>query len=334
MIGLVALLVACEEPEPVDLRDPAPVLEVPPVDAAVVEVAASNAIQLALGVDHRIVWGGHVDALDARSAGCPDIFVGAPNLDVDVPDGGLSWNDLCSAPGDLRYAGHAWWENGLDADGDAATAEGRATEAYRRLQGDALVTVGDDVLFEIDGEAEDDLTRIDADGFSRWVYSSRVDGVVGGTLVDNLAPGGMRADVVLRATGGDTDQTELRANLYFYEHRLETVFDSVAADLEWPDPDTLGEDGCALEPTGWMGVRDTDGYWYDLVFQPRYDDPTDSPYPNEPHGPCDGCASLYVRGIEQDARICPDFSFVPGFVAPPEPAAFALNSRELLGGVE
>ena len=70
-----------------------------------------------------------------------------------------------------------------------------------------------------------------------------------------------------------------------------------------------GPDDCTLEPKGWIGLRDENAYWYDLVFMPK--DASDSTgYLDDEHSVCDGCGTLYLRGLETEnyGQICPDFN--------------------------
>ena len=138
-----------------------------------------------------------------------------------------------------------------------------------------------------------------------------------------------------RTTGGDEATIELRGNIYYFDYRIAGRFDSVTVNLLWGAPDSLGPDECAAEPRGWIGVRDENAFWYDLVFQPRYDDdPNAEPYQDGDYGPCDGCGTLYVRGLQQDGiEVCPDFSFLwDGTLTHPDPTDFALSLRDILGG--
>ena len=83
-------------------------------------------------------------------------------------------------------------------------------------------------------------------------------------------------------------------------------------------------------------MRDENAFWFDVVFQPRFDDDaTDDPYDNFSYGPCDGCGTLYVRGLEQtDIEVCPDFSFLwSGALTHPEADDYALSMRDILGGL-
>jgi len=138
-------------------------------------------------------------------------------------------------------------------------------------------------------------------------------------------------DLIRRAPGGIDQGLEATGNVYFVERRIQDRFDSIGADLEIIGPEAAGPDDCALEPQGWIAIRDEDAYWYDLVFSPRFDgDPNDPDYPNEPYSECDGCGTLYVRGLEQDGiEVCLNLDFLwDGMLAPPELQEFAFTLRD------
>lgn len=335
---LLTLLGCASEEEPLDIGDPPVELVIPDVPPETVALAAQDALTLALAIDLRQVWPAHVETLDLASPGCPNFFAGSPDLDNrDIPDDlGYAWSDLCTANGARRYAGWSWWDSGVSVTGDASTAVGATAEGSRRLAGDALVGLGDNLQLEFDGEASDAVLRVDAAEYVSWTYSARTDATLSGALVDTLAPGGLRADLFARSTGGDADTLELRGNVHLFEHRIQDRYDSLTVDLLWAAPHSTAPDACADEPAGWIGIRDDNAYWTELIFQPRYDDDvTDDPYDNDPFNRCDGCANVYIRGVLQDFTVCPDFSFVwDGALSAPEAADYALDMRSLLMDLE
>lgn len=332
---LLLTLLGCEK-EPVDLRDPPEELVVPPLDGVDLRAVYNEALLTAVNIDMRAPWRGHVDSFDRMVPGCPDVYAGTPDLDIDGLDEdapGLAWYDHCQ-DGALRFGGFEYWETWLQASDNLSTGE-TTVRAERSLFGDGLVGQGDEVLFEWDGSAADALEVVSAADYSFWAYSSSVSGTVTGSAVfpaDHVDAGGWRADLYVAAKGGNTDEVTVRGNVFWFERRIVGRFDSVAVDLEFRGPTGATPDDCQLEPRGWLGVRDSDANWYDLVFEPRYDeDVTDTDYPNDPYTACDGCGMLYVRGIDQGVEVCPDFSALwTGALAPPAPDEFALPLREQL----
>lgn len=339
MILLPALLsmMACqpeEEQEPVDVGDPAPTLELPDLSGIDLEQAYIDALGLALSANTDPVWKGHVGSLTLAHEGCPDLYAGAPSEDVDIDDdaGGVSWMDYCETGGGLFYAGWAWWSSDLSFSPEVDGEQGEAIEATRTLLADGVVGDDDGEIFSWDGEATDAIALEQTESWSRWTWSSTVTGTLGGTSVfdGTQTPDGWRADMSIYATGGDSSSVDITGDVYFFSVVLQDRFDSVSLNLSWTPPEQVAPGACALEPTGYLSVRDEDAYWYDLVFQPAEDDDlTGEGYADDPYLACDGCGTLYVRGIAQDVTVCPDLSAIWAAVAPPDPDDFVLTLRDL-----
>ncbi len=312
-----------------------PTLTLPSVDDVDWEGTFADALTLMLAVDPRVPWATHIDALALGQPGCPHFYAGPPDQqDVDVGDGGMSWSDRCDGTA-TSFGGYAWWDGELSITGDPSDAEGQVTYASRTLIADATVSTGDEVLLELDGELSDAVNLSLAPGYEHWTYTATVDATLSGTMAwgdGSSAPGGLRAGMYLYYSGGDVDALEARGNVYLPEHRLSGRFDSAAIDALFTGPLGAPPDTCELEPAGYISVRDSDAFWYDLVFQPRYgDDPTDTGGAEAPYGACDGCGTLYIRGVEQpQLEVCPDFSSLwNGDLAPPAAQDFILTLRDV-----
>ncbi len=336
---LLAMLLACapeEEQEPVDVGEPAPTLDLPDLDGIDLEATYQDALGLALTATMGPAWSGHVDSLTLARSGCPDFFAGAPDEDADIDEdaGGLSWADYCETDGGLFYAGWAWWTSDIAFSGEVDGEEGSAFEASRELVGDGVV--GDDAgeIFAWEGEASDAVSSEETASYARWTWSSTVAGTLQGSslFASSQAPEGWRADMSLYATGGDSQSVDIVGDVFFFTPVLQDRFDSVGLNLSWTPADQTAPDACALEPTGYISVRDDDAYWYDLVFQPAEDDDvTGEGYEDDPYLACDGCGTLYVRGIAQDITVCPEFSALWEAVTPPEAEDYILTLRDLEG---
>lgn len=328
------LLWACtaEEPEPVDVGDPAEELPLPDLEGTDWPAAFAEALILTAGLRGQLAWSGHAAALELGREGCPDIYVGAPDTDVDVDDdaGGVSWSDYCTTSGGLGFSGYAWWDGRAEVSGDADTPEGAESSGERSMVADGSVTDSDGIRFQLDGEVADSVYRVDAKGYTRWTWSSLLQGTLAGEEIfaGSATPDGVRADLYLYATGGDVQSFEARGDVYLSGQPVMDRFDSVSMDLAMVAPDSAGPDDCALEPLGYLSLRDASAYWYDLVFLPRYDDDAaDTDYPNDPYGECDGCGTLYVRGLEQ-GEVCVDFSAIwEGPLDPPAIDDFVTSLR-------
>ncbi|MEL6342029.1 MAG: hypothetical protein AAFV53_02775 [Myxococcota bacterium] len=340
LFGLLALGVGCEpeEPkaeEPVDLGPEAEPLELPELTGIDLPAAYREALVTAMTINLDSAWKANVSALELRHTGCPDVYVGAPpvednNFDMDDGVPGVSWYDFCSTPGGLYYGGYNYWNGDVAAEGTVDSAEGRTLVGSREMLASGVVGDDNSVMFEFDGEGSDSLTLTEATGYSRWVYSSLVNATVTGTLIREDG-GGWRTGMYLNATGGDADTLEARGNVFFFVPQIQARFDSIAMDLTYAGANGAGPDTCTLEPQGWIGLRDADAFWYDLVFQPSEVEEGASLDPK--YSACDGCGTLYVRGIEtiEYGEVCVDFSGLwdDGPVTLPAPEDFIFTLRQL-----
>lgn len=343
MLPLLLSLLACkpestDDTGPIDLGDPADELVIPDVEDIDLEATWSQALQLAIRVNMRPAWRGHVATLDRRVPGCPDVYAGAPDIDgvdVDMDAPGLTWYDHCQNPDESYYSGWAYWETGFSVDGMPDDPGGQTVEASRTLTANAGVGQADQVLFEFDGEGSDFVSRTnDATGYSAWTWNSLVEATVTGTDAfqgDPLLGKGWRTDLNIQARGGaNGDSLDVRGNVYLFDGRLSERFDSLAMNLLYTGANAAGPETCVEEPLGYLSLRDENAFWYDLVFLPRFeDDVTDIAYPNDPLQKCDGCGFLYIRGVKQDVQICPDFSSIFSELAPPTAAEFMLSLRDV-----
>ncbi len=348
-IGFIALGIGCaskagggsQDDTEADLDAPPAELVMPDLEGIDLDQAFVDALNLSLSVNTQVAWAGHADSLARRHEGCPDLYVGAPLplVDDDLLDEdarGTSWYDNCATPGGLFYRGLLYWDAEVGGSGNAETSAGRTSTGRRSLVGNGVVGDDDETRFQLRGEASDSINRVDAPGYSRWTYSSTVTATVTGTdafdAIASATPGGWRADMYTFATGGDADALELRGDVYLFESRIQGRFDSVSVDITLPGPLGAAPDACTLEPRGWIGIRDENAYWIDVVFLPfEGQDATGPSYEDPAYSACDGCGKAYVRGIEAPpiGEICPDFTqlWADGIVPVPEVADFILDVR-------
>lgn len=333
---VLALILACKpDDEPVDTGDPPPELEVPSVADLDLESIYQAALSLAATTDMRRVYDTHVETLRMGSPGCPDFYAGPPTTETDVVDEpSWSWMDHCGQSS-TAYDGYISWVGQVAADGgDPESAIGRTIEGSRSMLGSGIVSQGDEVLFELRGDGQDAFTLFEGAGSKEYSYSSQIDATVTGSMPfeGTDTPNGYRAELYLRYQGGAAQRAEVRGNIYLFEPTIADRFDSVAMDLQLIGAGASPED-CTQEPLGWISVRDSDAFWYDIVFLPRADDDvTDEGYPDDPYVKCDGCGRLYIRGLDQGIDVCPDFSGLWDELTEPEPEGWATSLRELLEG--
>jgi len=321
------LLLGCTDQEPKTAGTPdrsaQDDLVLPDVSGVDFPSAYQDAMSVLLDVTTSRPWAGHIATLGYRQGTCPDIYAGAPEeTDIDADPGeGLSWSDYCTTSGGLTYGGHAFWSNSALAQGLVTEPAGRTTNGSRRLEGRATVGSATELLFEFSGTADDSVYVSEGYDYETWNYTTLIEATVGGTdaMADSLMSDGWRTDLYLYYSGGDADRLEARGNVYLFEGRIQDRFDSIVVDMELIGDLGRGPDDCVLEPRGYIGLRDTNAYWHDLVFLPRYeDDLTNNGFPNEPLSVCDGCGTLYIRGVKT-VDVCVDFSsvFSGGLIRPP-----------------
>ena len=301
------------------------------------ESVFTDAVNLLVTVNTQGPFLAHRSTMDTRAVGCPDFYLGEFTVGLmTVGDTeGVSWFDDCLTADDVYYDGWLWWETDVVEFGDPDTDDGRTSDAYRRMEGDALVGDPDGVRLEFDGVATDALYRLQASyDYERYVYSTSIDGTITGRDVfeGSLTPRGYRTDLVMYVTGGDIDIFEARGNVYMFDAQLQDRFDSIEVDMAMVGPAGAAPGDCTLEPLGWIGVRDPNAYWYDVVFQPRAVEDLIDPYVNPDLSFCDGCGRLYVQGVEQvGVDVCIDFSFLfeDGGFPVPDADDFVLPLRSL-----
>jgi hypothetical protein len=325
-----------EAAAPTDQRGPADVLEIPDTEGIDFERAYLDAMRLGLEVATARPWAGHLAAIadvDVPGA-CPDLYVGAPPVDdvmIDEDALGLSWYDTCATGSGLAYDGYAYWQTDVSV-GPSGTVDGTTTSATRTLIADAAVLdAGGALRWEFDGEASDAIYDVVDVGYEHWTYSTLVTGTVSGpdSFTDaSTTPGGYRTDLYLFASGGDVDLLEARGNTYLFTDRLHERFDSTAMDLTLIGELGAGPTDCTLEPYGWVGLRDENAFWYDLVFLPTDLLDAQEPYTNDPLSICDGCGTLYIRGVEQ-GQLCVDLSVLFPEIERPSVEEFVLPLHSL-----
>jgi hypothetical protein len=311
------------------------VLELPP-DLAKIDFVSvfTDAAAIVSAVNTQVPWAGHRASLDTRAPGCPDFWTGT-FTDGALTFGsetGISWFDDCLTDVGLEYNGWATWESEVAESGDVTTFEGRTSEASRSLEGDAIVKDDVGVRFEFDGTASDSLYQVEAKGYQRLVYSTSMDATVTGADAfsdESLTPDGFRTDLVVSLTQGDVETYSARGNVYLFTPQLQGRFDSVQVDMEMLGVGA-GPTDCTLEPLGWIGVRDSEAIWYDVVFLPRFEETITGDDFDNPLSVCDGCGRLYVQGVEQDGiDVCIDFSHLFEDYVLPNPDDYVLPIHSL-----
>lgn len=307
-------------------------LESIPYDEVYIE-----ALEMLTQITTQLAWQGHASTMASRDAQCPSLWTG--EFDFAGTDGGdddgLSWNDACSTDAGDAFDGWLTWDTNIQAEGDLADEAGLSVDASRSLEGNGVVIADGNIRYAFDGEASDSLSTVTTTSSQNAIYSSFMDASVEGLdalgALSETMPNGFRTDLFVNVVSGQAPYFEARGNLYLYEEILHDRFDSVAVDIAFPGPGRAGPEDCALEPLGWIGVRDSDAFWYDVVFLPRHQ--SDSLNADENDGIaalCDGCGQLFVHGLPMPGiEVCPDFSFLfDGSIETPVSSSYVLTFRD------
>jgi hypothetical protein len=325
---MIWLWLACTAGAPDSAQEPAWVdqgpdaLPLPDFSDVDLAAAATDAMTLALALDLSGPWAAHAQSLAQRTDGCPDVYVGNPGVDDDrIGDDatGLSWMDTCRTPAGRTYGGFMYWETQLDR-----TA---GVEGSRTLVGRASVSMGDSLELYVRGAGSDSFVLTDDGGVTHWQQNTSLDVSVEGSASGWPTEGGARTDLSRQITGGDlVNRIDMSGSAHVPDARIQDRFDSLEMDLSLQGELGAGPDDCTLEPRGYLGLRDPDAHWVHLVFLPLDDqDPT---WSDTDRSVCDGCATLYVRGVEQPDPVCVDWAELFDVVPAPVPADYALSIRE------
>jgi hypothetical protein len=272
-------------------------LVVPDITGIDFPAAMQEALDVTFAADLRAAWAAHRQSLGLTRAGCPDFWVG---------DRDGEWRDHCTTGAGIAWSGELAWNDGLSIEGEEGSPLGVTTLGARLLDGAAQVDDEGAPLFGFSGTGDDSL------------YVSEAEGYVLG--------------LELAYSGGANSALTARGDVHLPGGLIAGRFDSVSLDVSLDGPGAALPDECAGEPRGWISLRDSDAVWYDLVLQPRFAaDATVDPFPNEPYSLCEGCGTLYVRGVES-GQVCVDFSALfDGRLQPPEPDGYVLPLRAQQG---
>ena len=310
--------------------DPPDALPIPDISGMDLEAAFQDALELAVSVHTGVPWDGLGQSLSLAQASCPDLYAGNPDPDaLDDVEGGAAWKDACTTAGGLTWDGFGWWKATISSTGDVLTPEGQTFEGQRELIGDGSVGDSSGPLYGFRGEATDALSLVSSTSpfYKSWSWSSTVNGTTTGTTLfapSSRTPQGWRADLYLSTQGGSAETLSIRGDAYFFEPVIEGNFDSLSAELDWASPESSGPTDCSLEPRGILSIRDPSAIWYDLVFLPLEDSSAGDTGAN---AACDGCGTLFVRGVEV-TELCVDLSFVwNGTLDEPELEGWAFDVR-------
>lgn len=327
MITLL-LLLGCEQP-PADTGGPDPdgvtepdSLDMPELTQEELEALVADGLALALSMNGQAPWLGLGSALERAEPGCPDVYAGDLPSFTASETGGWGWEDACTGAAGARFDGYLWWLSQITVNGVlGGSPPGRAL-ARRVLTGEGAVSEGAEVRYVFEGNQDETLDMEVGREDVKWTYSGEFDVSTWGSdafAETDPTPNGWRAAGSITTHGGDLWDFSLAMEAYFFGTVLDGRMDALSADLDWSlDPE--GE-GCDAEPFGSLSLRLADGTWLDMAYLEAGG--------NSMSPDCDGCATLYVRGLEA-GQVCPELGWIwDGRLAPPPLTDWVLSARDV-----
>lgn len=310
-----------DDATPVDLGPPAPDLLLPDLEGLDMATSLSRGLILALQADLRGSWDGFTSTLELSTGGCPNLYTANPE-ENDLLS--TYWSDSCYTDGGLRFEGELGWESSASIDYFSEDGLDYAEYGDRTLAGSASVEEFNARVYAFTGEGSDSFYRSVSPDAESWTYSSQIDGTIQGAFSfeeSDLFTGGLRESLYLNYSRGSVDRLTVRGDVFLLDETIDR-FDSVSMDFTLYGQVGAPPGTCVLEPFGFMGMRDTSAYWYEVIFLPIGGEDGSASSPD-----CDGCGTLFVRGVEQETPICLDMEAFWPLLTSPDRTDYVYSSR-------
>lgn len=310
VMGAISCQPAEQDDDTVDVGPPAPDLIMPDLTGLDMEASLQQGLGLTVISDLRAPWGAFTSTFERAAPGCPDVY----SSDAEAQDemSALYWSDSCKTNAGLFFDGELGWEVSGARD---YIDESRYVEyGQRSLLGNARVEEFDTRLLAFSGEASDSYYQSFDPAGNSWTYSAQLAGTVSGALAFSegaIFTGGLREELYINYKVGTQDLLSLRGDVFLLQETFDR-FDSVSLDITLYGTRGAPPNACQKEPYGYIGLRDTSAYWYEVVFMP-----IGGPDDDAEDAACDGCGTLFVRGVEQETPVCLSFDGLWEALAPP-----------------
>ena len=250
----------------------------PNLDTDALAALLTEAVALARSLHGEPVLAAYDETMMGAEYGCPSIW---------TYNGDPYWSDDCFATDGTHfdgYAFHTFYVNQAQEDGSLQTGE--------TFSGVVEITTPEGAIFTGGGDA----WSLETTGATGTTWSS---GTTGGFAWDAATDGWMATSVVpeltmtlTRATDGSTE-VAIDGGYTGAEGVDAVVFDALTL---------YTASTCATEPAGVLSVRDTDGGWYDVIF----DGAAAVETAVDPDA-CDGCGAAWFGG-DALGQVCVDFT--------------------------
>lgn len=309
-----------EDDDTVDVGPPAPELIMPDLTGLDMTGALQQGLGLTLISDLRAPWSAFTNTFARSSVGCPDVYSSSAEAQDDMT--ALYWSDSCKTDAGLFFDGELGWD--VTGSRDFIDESRYVEYGQRTLMGNARVEEGQTRLLAFTGDANDSYYQSFDPAGNSWTYSAQVEGTVSGDLSfpeGAVFTGGLREALYINYKVGTQDLLTLRGDVFLLQETFDR-FDSVSLDITLYGSRGAPPNACLKEPYGYIGLRDTSAYWYEVVFMP-----IGGPDDNTDDAACDGCGTLFVRGVEQETPICLSFDGLWEALSPPSFDDYVFSTR-------
>lgn len=258
----------------------------PTYDAAMVEAALQQTIDLALQLHAGPVMDAYLQVIDGADARCPEWY---------EQDGNVFWYDLCTSDQGTLFDGYGFFYeyDRVDLDGSGVLWSGES------LYGVATITTPAGQTFHAGGGLQV-LTGQGIDPESHAAVSDIAGGFLwsGAEGADDWLADGLVPDIYLYSI----DYPSYDGRGVYVDGGVSGMPGEATAALFTEAllfSESLGS-VCALEPTGTAQIRDADGDWWMIAFDTPQEGGMDPTL-------CDGCGTVSLAGQEVGTA-CADFS--------------------------
>ncbi|MED5373117.1 MAG: hypothetical protein VX899_19015 [Myxococcota bacterium] len=278
----------------------------PALSPAEVELAATEVLASLLELNAAPIVDAYFLAMAGQQGDCPDYYQN---------DGNVYWYDYCYADDGSYFSGYGFGYLYEDTAADGYLYNGGAVYTV------AEVTTSQGYTFSGGGNAQALVATADmesgAHAVPHTIYSSVVSGAFaydGPSAAGTWLESALTPDLTLYSYR--IPENEIYPGYYGTVMQANGgvggfVGEVSAAVLDSFTVMTSPLTACPVEPAGMLSVRDTEGVWYDILF----DNTTEEGETMDPDL-CDGCGTIYVQG-EAAGEACVDTSVLTAWEVSP-----------------
>lgn len=279
----------------------------PSLDVGDVELALSEVMGTLLTLNGAPAVDAYFLAMAGQQGDCPDYYEN---------NGNVYWYDYCYADDGSSFSGYGFgylYEDYL---------EGNYFYNGGTVFTVAEVTTADGSTFSGGGSAQNLhlISDVESEGVALYheAWSSSVSGAFGydgpegqGTWMDSDLNPDLQIIAYL------VPESDLYPNYFGHQIQIQGGVGGFVGEVSAVVADNFtvwsgGMNLCPEEPMGMLSVRDTEGIWYDVLFDNVNQDAGETVDPAE----CDGCGTVYVQG-EAQGQACVDTTLLTDWTVTP-----------------